>query len=496
MIRLSSGLVIHSAVLVTLVCLLNPSYPAEPKRVPLELVVFDRKTPARFELDFAVNGKRYTEHWDTTFKQVLNFYDRNGDGSIDQKEAAHLPSLWSFRRSVSSGFLPPIGEPPLWEELDTNKDDKVTLEELSKYYRDRGIGYPQIGVGALPHTDELTKAIVQALDTNKDNNISEEEWKLAVEKLAKLDKNDDELIGVSELLPKATYPGTNPTLLLNPPKTEVSLPLVLTKLPLIRLSADRTDIDWINDLAIRTKSTDPKELTSWREKPPNKFIALSLSEKLDQCDMFSVTHENLRIQGWTVVGRVFEAYTNVKEEFIPCESPKIEPVPRKGRLRGGDSRKWLTDIADRNGDGLLDVKEVTSWLDLQKQIVTGQVFLSVYDNGGLFELLDTNHDGALSVRELRNGWQRLKDANALTDGKLDPTKLPRVILCLVSLGSAKSISIHPPKGPDWFHAMDRNQDGDVSRREFTGSKEIFDKIDTNKDDLIDASEAEKYSLRK
>jgi hypothetical protein len=38
--------------------------------------------------------------------------------------------------------------------------------------------------------------------------------------------------------------------------------------------------------------------------------------------------------------------------------------------------------------------------------------------------------------------------------------------------------------------MDRNRDGDVSRREFLGPRESFDRLDRDKDGLIDSDEAE------
>jgi hypothetical protein len=40
--------------------------------------------------------------------------------------------------------------------------------------------------------------------------------------------------------------------------------------------------------------------------------------------------------------------------------------------------------------------------------------------------------------------------------------------------------------------MDRNGDGDVSRREFLGTDEEFKRIDTDGDGLISVEEAEKY----
>jgi hypothetical protein len=43
--------------------------------------------------------------------------------------------------------------------------------------------------------------------------------------------------------------------------------------------------------------------------------------------------------------------------------------------------------------------------------------------------------------------------------------------------------------------MDRNGDGDVSRREFLGTDEEFREIDTDGDGLISIEEAERYDRK-
>ena len=48
----------------------------------------------------------------------------------------------------------------------------------------------------------------------------------------------------------------------------------------------------------------------------------------------------------------------------------------------------------------------------------------------------------------------------------------------------------PTAGPLWVRKMDRNRDGDVSRREFLGTEAEFRKIDGDGDGLISAQEAE------
>ena len=49
----------------------------------------------------------------------------------------------------------------------------------------------------------------------------------------------------------------------------------------------------------------------------------------------------------------------------------------------------------------------------------------------------------------------------------------------------------PAAGPSWFRKMDRNRDGDISRREFLGPRADFERLDGDRDGLIDAEEAAK-----
>ena len=48
---------------------------------------------------------------------------------------------------------------------------------------------------------------------------------------------------------------------------------------------------------------------------------------------------------------------------------------------------------------------------------------------------------------------------------------------------------------DWFRKMDRNSDGDISRREFSGAIEVFSKLDLDRDGLISPDEARRIEKR-
>jgi hypothetical protein len=46
-----------------------------------------------------------------------------------------------------------------------------------------------------------------------------------------------------------------------------------------------------------------------------------------------------------------------------------------------------------------------------------------------------------------------------------------------------------PVGPIWFQRWDRNNDGDITWREFLGPRDAFEQLDADGDDLIDPREA-------
>jgi Ca2+-binding EF-hand superfamily protein len=172
--------------------------------------------------------------------------------------------------------------------------------------------------------------------------------------------------------------------------------------------------------------------------------------------------------------------------------------------------RGILDIADRNGDDKLQEQELHAYLDLVSGGVGTQVTVSLVETGrGLFQALDANGDGQLSIRELRNAWARLSACDSDGDGLISRAEIPQQYRLALSQGGAAAVP-RPPvpvvgggmvgpgvarpaptRGPLWFRKMDRNGDGDVSRREWLGTEEDFKRIDTDGDGLISVEEAER-----
>ncbi len=169
----------------------------------------------------------------------------------------------------------------------------------------------------------------------------------------------------------------------------------------------------------------------------------------------------------------------------------------------------LFDLGDRNADGKLTAEEVDDAVATLAPLIGCRVEVSVTDHGrGLFELIDTDGDSRLSPRELAAAASVLKALDRNADGLLDKNEVPRNFVVEAIPSSANAISFNQfyfdaavfgapaaptvaraNRAPDWFNKMDRNGDGDLSRREFLGPLDLFKKLDADGDGLLSADEA-------
>lgn len=170
-------------------------------------------------------------------------------------------------------------------------------------------------------------------------------------------------------------------------------------------------------------------------------------------------------------------------------------------------------MMDRDSNGKLFEKEMIAYLEkikeIQDQAMRSCASLAVKDQGrGLFDLADANRDGRLGVREMRQMDKLVEQLDRDGDSQIGRDEIPHRYRVDVRRGPAegnqgpqrlvvvsKFVSndrsdLPARNGPLWFQKMDRNHDGDVSRREFLGSDEAFRNIDRDGDGLIGIKEAE------
>lgn len=485
----------------------------KPAAEPVEYLALAGEAPARIELRVEIDGRPVQEHWDESFARLLAYFDRNGDGALDRPEAARLPSPFAVRQLLWGQLTLAATDPPAWDSLDADRDGKVIGAELAAFYRRAGLGNALTGVGKPPAGDKLTDALLTAFDVNKDGRVDEGEWKSAPEALRKLDRNDDELIGPGELVAGVAYPGASASRLLaippagaRPDPLTDSLPLVVlpprsegeawaaavveragaatapvTREALLGARVGQPAASWTARLGTRKGGASPVEMAGGKA-PPGERLTLSRGD--------------VRLVLRADDGRFGEALAAARKSILGAfqESDSsgtgVLGAKELAGAKAGQLR-LLVALADRDADGGLSRAEVTAWLDLQEQLAKGHALVTVLDHGrGLFELLDADHDGSLSLRELRGALDRVTAAGCRTERGIDRERLPRQLVACVSQGHPRSALGKPARpGPTWFVAMDRNGDGDVSRREFTGPADVFSRLDLDGDGLLSPEEA-------
>src|SRR5262245_38946427 len=150
-----------------------------------DLIFLSPGKPILVRVFVVVDGKPFSQVLDGWAKELFEYLDRDGDGKLNAEEAERAPKAQALMQRMQQGGsiyngnyqTTPLGE------IDDNNDGKVTLAELTKYYRDSDLGTPRLiglpGTGYPP--EALTDALFAAFDLNRDGKLTADEMARAAE---------------------------------------------------------------------------------------------------------------------------------------------------------------------------------------------------------------------------------------------------------------------------------------------------------------------------
>jgi Ca2+-binding EF-hand superfamily protein len=452
------------------------------------------------------------------------------------------------------------------EALDADKNGKVSFAEFAAWYRKNGLAPFQLQVAANsnqqnaglaylaggrpePGIDAVSAAIFALLDKNKDGKLSRDELTAATAVLLPLDEDEDEIVTTRELVPNSSGGGANPfgimamnanakpdaaaknSVVLLLPAPGESPPDLVQRLqerygPKSDKPAEkklsRKDLGIDEALFAKLDANkdgvlDAQELAAFVKRAPDFEYTLKLGNEATRETNFidlGTTRAELRLteddRGEGLTGVIRQQYIGQIKQADKDDKGYID----EKAANASQVFRGLFKAMDRDGDGKVTEKEVLAYLDayreIQERAKAGCVSLVVTDRSrGLFDLLDTNRDGRLSVREMREAPKLLERFDRGRKGYLTKEDIPRTYELALRGGptdtggaagilaqinkiyspSYRSEPAGPTAGPLWFRKMDRNRDGDVSRKEFIGTDEEFRQLDTNGDGLISLEEA-------
>jgi Ca2+-binding EF-hand superfamily protein len=160
--------------------------------------------PVLLRLHLRIDGRPYHAPWDEYMKKFFAYCDRDNNGFLSPKELESVPNgqFLRFHLQGAIGF-PFQGQRVPMQQMDSNKDGKVALQEFKDYYSRSGPSSLQrITLGSMQgQTNAVNDTIFKYLDANKDGKLTQEELAKASTAFQRLDLDDDEMIALSELAP-------------------------------------------------------------------------------------------------------------------------------------------------------------------------------------------------------------------------------------------------------------------------------------------------------
>lgn len=391
--------------------------------------------------------------------------------------------------------------------------------------------------------------LFETLDLDGNGRLSPAEQRTGVAQALRLDLDEDELVSLPELT--AT---TSPlSVQRRPNRTESDVPLMCLEVlpsPLMateklfsgvrQSEGSRPGLCSAESLGLRSGSiqafdADGDQCWDWMEateffRAPVPDVTIAVALPRDAADglntpSFDIHDDRVFAQPWQTngVSLLVETTSLIVASDTDHELRLRRVAVELFRRTDRDANQYLDRKEsethpffkahfaefDGNSDAMLYEDELLGAVVRRCRLTAGRTQLSVIDQGNdLFAVLDSDRSLSLSVRELRQLEVLAPTWDGNGDDQIGRSEIPQLYRLRVSPSVPRFEGLEilpqdgaPPRdssgvqGPVWWRSLDVNQDGDVSRSEFLGTREVFEEIDTDHDGLLTAAEADRYEKR-
>ena len=525
------------AIVATSAALISPLHAADPapSAEVRDVILMLDNGPLHVRLHVSVGKKAPTAARRATIERLMKSLDTDGDGKLSRDEAQRSPLFREKQRTGATEFVKSLGA-----------DMTVSPKDIEK--RIEQLGGETVVYRQNTDTSETDDQVFKNLDTNGDGVISEIEMSDAVDGLLAKDSDDDECVTLDEFAPPPDPMAAQTLVRPDQPRpattsvAEIICDTHQTLLPALLIKKYDTnrnaklspeELNWPKE-KIAACDTDGdgqlsvKELAGLRKAPidielavdvvratgePMLRVLSSTGNRTDGDkfpDLATVTLPNAVVTFSTREVDPFEASMAIAlrtfNELDTDNNGYLDKDETMTRERFG---RGLFDQIDADGDGKIFGEEMKEFIRARGEPVSTTCQVTAFDDGaGFFSALDTNGDRRLSMREMRYADKTLSKMEQ--DGKpglsnKEPARRYRIefVRGVFNPFGTPERAVNPrmpqtavatlkprPVGPIWFQRWDRNNDGDITWREFLGPRDAFEQLDADRDELIDPKEAE------
>lgn len=483
--------------------------------------------PLHIRIEIVDGGQSLQQLRTEYTRRLMTQLDVDQDGLISRSETTNHPLFVTGRRFTDNKFLDSLrGKKPY-------SDDEIKLAV------DRAAGQ----LVAFRQNEALVDqdlSVFRVIDEDQSGLIERVEMRTAVARIAARDIDFDQTITFDEFLDQAVQPDSDlglsgaasepPPSILSELMRNAAEPIMAPRLVRMydhdkdaHLSA--TELGWTQERCAELDNSQDgllnvQELTKLRFGSPDLNLKVDLSMESDislkllasrssvathqlRNDVVSLQAGELSMSiGYRARDPLAEAEQNARNLFNAIDGDANGYLDRDEVANRQLFERYLFDAMDSDGDDRVFASEMFNYVRAYTEPASTSCQITLFDMGsGFFQTLDSNSDGRISIRELRQIEQNLLAA-CNDNGMINPSRAKKAYRIEIQRGGVSLFGrvdrpevespaalLKPPSGPVWFQRMDRNSDGDLTWDEFLGPREVFHRLDIDQDGLIDADEA-------